>query len=67
MLGNGRASAIEARAAAPTKCRSLVGERSKHNRTVVAGAGEKVSGKIPSSQKILLALLCHRARRHKAG
>jgi len=67
VLGNGRVSAVEARAAAPTKCQSLVGERSEHNRTVVVGAGEKVSGKIPSSQKILLALLCLRARRHKAG
>ena len=67
VLGNGRVSAVEARAAAPTKCQSLVGERSEHNRTVVAGAGEKVSGKIPSSQKILLALVCLRMRRHKAG
>ena len=47
VLGNGRASAIEVRAAAPAKYRSLAGERSEHNRTVVAGAGEKVSGKIP--------------------
>ena len=67
VLGNGRVGAVEARAAAPTKCQSLVGERSEHNRTVVAGAGEKVSSKIPSSQKILLALVCLRMRRHKAG